>query len=561
MSILRSNISSKLALGLTCSLMVTGFALAEPSIQGWNTTEENKGTFILTPKNLTSGKTFKVTVFPVTALKDQSLKSWMTLFIQKDSPKRGKVVSPMEDLQEEGPMVTGALGIEARGEQRVLMYVGFEASAGKGQILLMETSMDRELTSKYSPAFSQFIAETIQQTSNQTASGQSNNATSGLAGVKLGGALAYGTYQCSKPLSSGQTIKYTLSLYDNGEYRIGDDDTGKFEYNAQNGKIDINVMRDLYNSTYDDSVFSVYYRDKNNKPVIYGENDYGLDVWKTTCLYAGKNTSPSPSVQTKLEREKEAEERRFKWVTQPGKGVQMNQIEALVLHYELDYNVLSNMYQQMPKLALLLKDGTAYTGLRVPPEDLDLKASRKNEPKTWTQWKRSGKNYLLLQEGKWNNIGELGVLPASKNEKLTGDFKHMASSYQAGLGGTTWTTFFTFTPQGKFDILDTSLSSTGILQANNGFSASASSTSDASGTSSAASASSGNGMGEAPTVGVTSQNQSDKPNPEKTGTYTLNGYTLQLKLGNGKTERKLFFFFNKKKEDIWIGENLFYRPD
>ncbi|GGJ18964.1 hypothetical protein [Deinococcus roseus] len=541
-------------IAVTTTLLLGSVALAQQDFPDWNVSQQGE-TWTLVPKKLGQNQSFKVVVFPVTALKNQTLQSWMNAFIQKDSAKRGQVISPLSDLEQQDQMLVGSMGIQAGDQQHILLYAGILAKEGHGQIFLMESSLDKTLSSTYGPTFSRLVAAALKEYHPEATSNAAFNLP---AGAKLGGKLDYGTYSCQKPLDTGTTIKFSVRLYENGEYALGEDDTGEFKYDARNGKIDISVTHDLYNSSYDETEFSVYYRAKNNKPVIYAEEDYGLGVWKTTCLYAGKNTVPSPSQQEAEDRKKREEERRFKWVTAPGKGVQPSQMEGLFLHYELKVNPLNNMVMQMPELALVLKDGTAYTGLRVPPEDLDIQASRKNEPKNWTRWKKNGKNILLQEGQKWNDIGSFKVVPAQKNEKLQDSFKNIASSYQAGLGGTTWTTYYLFDGKGKFEISNSTLSSTGIIQANNGFSSSASSTSDKDGTqSTVGTAGGGDGMGGGPAAVVTTQNQSKQGNPEKAGTYTLNGYTLQLKLGNGKVVRKLFFFFDSKKEDVWIEDTLY----
>lgn len=550
--------------GLTFALLLgTVQAAPKPDVpSGWSASQKDD-VWTLVPPNLKKDQVFFVQVYPAFALKGNSLEDWARSFVQKASTAMGKIIEPAQ-FQEESGMLVGSVGVLVQNQPVVLVYGLVESGDDEARVFLMASSPDPALSKAYGKVMPELLASAMKKQGNQTSSGNSSGNTSTTAdfslpaGAKLGGKVEYGIYQCSKVMSDGEKRKYSLSLYDNGEYRIGKDDTGDFKFDAKSGRINIDSSYDLYNSQYEEEDFSIYYRDKNNKPVIYAENDYGLGIWKTTCLYAGKNTQPSPKAEAAEKKQQQEEKERFKYTTAPGKGVQMNQIEALVVHYRNEYNAATMLTLPTPHLALLLKDGTAYLGLRVPPEDLDIKASRKYEPNLWTKWKGKGKSLTLLEKNKWTPFPAEAVLPAQKGEKIKGEFKHMESSYNFAFGGSTFTEFYTFDAKGNFERSSSSLFSTGNMQSINGESLSSSSYSDREGTSGSTGYAGGNINGEGPTV-VTNVQKSDKTaNPEKEGTYTLNGYTLQMKLGNGKVVRKLFFFFDKKKEDFWIENASFY---
>ncbi|GGJ18967.1 hypothetical protein [Deinococcus roseus] len=536
-------------------------AAPKPEVpSGWSATQTEE-VWTLVPNGLKKDQVFLLQVFPTTSLNGKDLQTWGKSFIQKSSSALGKSIQPLSFQQEEGFLV-GSTGVMVQNQPLVLIYAVVGTGEDQAQVFLMVSSPDASLGQAYGKVLPDLIATAVRQNQNPPDPMVSGTSTGFNlpAGAKPGGKLDFGAYTCTKLFTDGDKNTYTLQLYENGEYRVGKDSTGNFKYQSQTGRIDIDVLYDLVNSADGDDL-SVHYRDRNSRSVIYAENDYGLGIWKTTCLYAGENTIPSPTAQAAEEKRQEAEKNRFKWVTAPGKGVQASQMEALVIHYENEYDPRTLLTLPVPHLALLLKDGTAYLGLRVPPEDLDLQTSRKNEPEQWTKWKKTGKNILLLVKNKWTGFEADPVFPAKNNEKLNGEFKHMKSSYNFVLGGTTSSTFFTFDAKGKFEISTSSLFSTGNLQSINGESVSSASFRDREGSSGSTGYAGGNINGEGPTVVSSVQHNNQTPNPDMAGSYTLNGYTLQLKLGNGQVVRKLFFFFDDKKEDFWIEDASYYPSD
>jgi hypothetical protein len=56
------------------------------------------------------------------------------------------------------------------------------------------------------------------------------------------------------------------------------------------------------------------------------------------------------------------------------------------------------------------------------------------------------------------------------------------------------------------------------------------------------------------TSGVSVSTESTNPNPPSTtGTYTLDGYTLELRYDDGRIDRTFFYFWNDKKDYVVIG--------
>ncbi|GGJ18972.1 hypothetical protein [Deinococcus roseus] len=241
----------------------------------------------------------------------------------------------------------------------------------------------------------------------------------------------------------------------------------------------------------------------------------------------------------------EPEEKPFQWTTRPGKGLQTSEIKGLYLTYVPEFNGLSLLYEYKEHLALLLKDGTAYLGLQVPPEDLDLKASRKNEPEQWTKWKTTGQKLLFLDQKtqKWQELKSKLVVPARKGEKIQGDFEAIQNNASAFYGGSIREEHYLFSAKGTFEIARNA-----EFASSSGSTVSGYSQSNKEGSSGGVSTGSG----------VSTSSSSQKTNPDLYGTYTLNGYTLELHLKSGAVQRKLFFFTSSKKDEIFIEKATYF---
>ena len=243
------------------------------------------------------------------------------------------------------------------------------------------------------------------------------------------------------------------------------------------------------------------------------------------------------------------EDQSFKWITKPGKGVQMAQIDSIYHHGYIKLVGMGSTFQE--DVVLLLKDGWSYHGLQVPPADLDVAASRKNEPGEWFKWKRQGQKVLEQDpnSGKWEEIAGFKVLPAAPNERIKITVE-TSSSVSFGLAGS-FSSFHTliFNKDGTFERSGMSIGGSGSAQAQGGVSVGSTNTSGKDGCSSDTSVSASGVAG-----GSSSQSDCGKENQ---GHYKLNGYTAEFQDANGKTQRLLFFFWDEDKTDLFIGDTTF----
>lgn len=415
------------------------------------------------------------------------------------------------------------------------------------------------------------------QTSTPSASPQTQGsaAPSASPSGKLGGPLTLGTYNCRSIRTSGSNPPrvYSLNIYGNGEWRQVIDGkeitTSVYKYDSKTGKINISMGLSLTNSDYDEDEFAYFMADKSGAAIIYGEEDYGLGVTKVTCAYAGANKLPSPEDAKALKAKQDAakaaaqaEADRFKWVTAPNKGVQLNQIEALLHTVKNDFSSGSKLKEDW---VLLLKDGWAYNGLRITPADLDVKKSRQNEPNQWQKWRKQGGNYQALnaKTGQWQDIKGSVRLPAAKGERISGLYQNF-SMYSAGnwegAYKSSTTLSASFSKDGKFSTSSYDIggvgagdtSSTSVNTANKSGCTSATSTTARAGNSAIST--------QNPTVAAGGSSRNTNCDTSNfVATYTLDGYTIERRYADGRVSRDLFFFWDKSKDSLFIGSRTYSR--
>ena len=360
--------------------------------------------------------------------------------------------------------------------------------------------------------------------------------------MTIGGALTYGDYDCAVQMDKG--MKYTLSLYDNGQYRITGDGSSDGEYQySPSGYINVNDDVFLYNhtSTFGHGVRELaFYFTDHDKPGLYGQNIANNII--VVCAYSGAAKGPSPA-QEAVDR---AEAARFKWVTAPGQGVQDKDIETLLFHGEAEYFGTDITFVEAQYL--LLKDGWAYDNLQVPPADLDVAASRQHEPEHWRRWRKQGDSYQYEKDGQWQAYDATPVRPGKAGEILAGTYTYSTSSGTLYTGSHVSFSYLTFGKDGSFSRSRYSSSaSTNYIDS----STFANSDGVVSGVY--------DGFQDSGTVTVGSTGTGGK-GEERPGHYKIDGYTIELTGPDGKTERKLFFFWADDK-NISVGGTTYSRED
>ena len=237
--------------------------------------------------------------------------------------------------------------------------------------------------------------------------------------------------------------------------------------------------------------------------------------------------------------------------TAPNAGVPMAQIEGMYQSSELRYNPLNMLFEPDESTYLVLKDGWLYDNLSVSPHDLDVTASRRIEPQHWHRWRRSGAGLEMQThdehgrtDGTWAPLKVL-ARPTIGARRLNGVFSS-TSSATAGLangGGavSVGTTSYTFRPDGTF-------SWTNFTQL---FGSSNVGTGPGGGTIVVGGAVVGPGGTSVSSVG----------GGDDGGTYTTDGYTLELRTRSGKVLRfSIFSWDSGKYRDYLVINGTTYSP-
>jgi hypothetical protein len=214
-------------------------------------------------------------------------------------------------------------------------------------------------------------------------------------------------------------------------------------------------------------------------------------------------------------------------------------------------------YKPEDRAWLLLRDGTAYARLAFAPADLDVKASRELEPQHWLQWRQQGSGYQLRSRNDlgqpapdWkDNKGRL-VKPWATDQRIAGGFTTAAFYGSVALGGTYSKTTLSFGKDGRYEGSQFTQSGSGTMAALNGFSAGATTVANSKGTSTTV-------AGGRQDVTVTNQTRKDD-GAERRGSYSLAGYTLEIRYDNGVVSRVLSFPVGDRS--IWVGGQVYMIP-
>ncbi|MCF6288312.1 MAG: hypothetical protein L3J53_03625 [Proteobacteria bacterium] len=240
-----------------------------------------------------------------------------------------------------------------------------------------------------------------------------------------------------------------------------------------------------------------------------------------------RKKEPGKRAETEKELKKLAIKKAIR--TAPNKGLKPSQVEAVTYHMDYEPSVYGvDVYYEN---YLLLKDGWAYDSPTIPPSDFNVATSKKLEPQRWSQWKKNGK--ILEKYSKGSRIK-----PAIPNQTLDARLSFTRSWALFGSSGGSSTKHLALMKNGRFE---SSYFSYAGGHDGEGGTVSVYSSQDKKGTTS----------GSGSTRGST-KTQTKEGVLDKTGTYTLNGYILELHHDSGKISRLLFGFTHGNERWIYI---------
>jgi hypothetical protein len=270
--------------------------------------------------------------------------------------------------------------------------------------------------------------------------------------------------------------------------------------------------------------------------------------------------TPSPLPQEPLERQEVLLQR---VTTAPGKGLPDKDLVAIVIHGEAN-NVNGTSWEE--DVRFLLRDGTAYRRSGMPPDQLDVSASRQLEPQQWARWRGADKRYEMQAQdddgrpdGGWKAAQHHAVRPWPTGTRLDGVFSRGSFTGSLVLGGRSSSQTLRFTRDGRFERTFSATSSTGTLAATlNNTVISGSSYADGKGSSSVGGGSVGTGPagGSGGTVGAYATRKADD-GASRRGRYQLAGFVLTLDYDDGHQERLLSFPVNGDHKTVYVSDGSY----
>jgi hypothetical protein len=192
---------------------------------------------------------------------------------------------------------------------------------------------------------------------------------------------------------------------------------------------------------------------------------------------------------------------------------------------------------------LLFKDGTCTTELSKSLED--PAASKADDPKAWGRWRKQGALFEVAFEGSFfTPPGQKIREPARRGERLSGKWS-ASSGGSVGPDAIYWSnSSVTFSKDGRFETY-----SSGGSGATSGDTTSTTVYDDEGSATAVVN----------PNIGGGGKRRSGRTSADRTGTYSLDGYTLELHYDSGRVERHLFhttperdyIFF--RGTEMWVG--------
>lgn len=291
--------------------------------------------------------------------------------------------------------------------------------------------------------------------------------------------------------------------------------------------------------------------------VVTSLNRLSMDLADAALVNDASGLTPSPLAQTPLARKTVSLQRVS---TAPGKGLGDKDLAAVVIHGEAN-NINGTRWQE--DVRFLLRDGSVYHRTEMPPDQLDVAASRQLEPQRWGRWRSAGKGYAMQAQdddgrpvGDWKPEGHEAVRPWPKEARLDGSFSRRSFTGSMITGGTSATRGIRFTKDGRFERSFSATSGTGSLQAITGTVVAGASHGDGKGSSSTGSSTVGTGLG---TVGVSSGTRTKDDGASRRGRYQLDGFAITLEYDDGHKERLLSFPVDGGNRSVYIGTGSYDR--
>ena len=279
-------------------------------------------------------------------------------------------------------------------------------------------------------------------------------------------------------------------------------------------------------------------------------NSYSMTLENVALVTDTGGLTPSP---LKMERWSRKPVMLRRVLSPAGKGVADKDVAAVVIFGKTGYDGMG----WFEDVRFLLRDGSVYHRTRMPPDELNVAASRQLEPQQWGRWRQTPAGYEMQSQdadGKprddWQLERHYAVKPWPRDMRLDGRYTHATFSGSLMLGGVSSKRSLRFTRDGRFERSDSSFAGSGGMAAMNGAVISASSQRDGSGSRSIAG-------GTAAGAGATSGVRTVDDGASRRGRYQLSGYALTLDFDDGHQERLLCFPVNDSQTTVYVDNSSY----
>jgi hypothetical protein len=257
---------------------------------------------------------------------------------------------------------------------------------------------------------------------------------------------------------------------------------------------------------------------------------------------AGAPTPPARTA-TAPARKPTAAERAAQFRVGVGQGVADRQVEGILHAWEMSYSFAAS---SMDHSAWVLLRGGQVRAL--PPfalDELDAAREQHEAPAEWGRWRRSGDKLQLDWGRGWTTPSNQTLRgPTPPGTRLAGSFS-MSSSYGTGFGGSWSTRRLHLTRDGRFERSASGGAGAGGVGADQVVVHTAW---DDEGSATAISG---------PSIGGGSSRRSDKAKADRAGSYSVDGYVLELRYDSGVVERRPTFVL-RGRDGLWLGDEVLY---
>lgn len=236
----------------------------------------------------------------------------------------------------------------------------------------------------------------------------------------------------------------------------------------------------------------------------------------------------------------------------PDQGLKTKEIEAII--YQARYKKIIRLDEMEMVLKetiyLLLKDGTAYRGLKLPPADFNVDVAKKLHANRWTKWKKKKGRYVLLnsKNNTWNRIPYSDVIT---QQAFKPGYYHHHKTRNLGLGKSVNRNSIMLRKNGRFETKSFKQVFSGGVD-----SITITATEDGKGRQSTTTFSSENsGQSNRPNASGKISKRSTDDGADNTGSYNVKDYTIEFRHDSGRVSRRLFL---AHKNGIVLGSQKYF---